>query len=103
MLTLQFPSNELGEFLEKILPSIKKKKFRFIFIYILTLFYFSIPAFQIPYFEFYHFRITSLMEQRAIDENLLYYPQQSWVNIENVNPNLLKAIISMEDGEFFFH
>lgn len=103
MLSAQFPENELGEILQKILPSLKKKKFRYIFIYILFLLYFSIPAFQIPYFEYNHFRITSLMEQRAIDENLLYYPRQSWENINNVNPDLLKAIISMEDGEFFSH
>lgn len=65
--------------------------------------YFSLPALQIPYFDYYHFRITSLMEQRAMDNNLLYYPRQSWTNINDVNPNLLKAIISMEDGEFFSH
>ena len=43
------------------------------------------------------------MEQRAFEHNLLYYPRQSWVNIDNVNPDLLKAIISMEDGNFFHH
>jgi monofunctional biosynthetic peptidoglycan transglycosylase len=43
------------------------------------------------------------MEQRAINENLLYYPRQSWVNINDVNPALLRAIIAMEDGEYFSH
>ncbi len=103
MSSVQFPENELGETLNRILPSFKKKKIRYIFLYICFLFYFSIPAFQIPYLEYYHFRITSLMEQRAIDNNLIYYPRQSWTNINDVNPNLLKAIISMEDGEFFSH
>lgn len=103
MSSFQFPENELGEILERILPAYKRKKFRVIFLYLLFLLYFSIPAFQIPYFEFYHFRITSLMEQRAINENLLYYPRQSWVNINDVNPNLLRAIIAMEDGEYFSH
>ena len=103
MLSVQFPGNELGYLLDRILPSLKKKKFSFISIYILFLLYFSIPALQIPYFEYYHFRITSLMEQRAINKNLLYYPRQSWENINDVNPGLLKAIISMEDGGFFSH
>ncbi len=103
MLSIQFPENELGEILGKVLPTFNQKKFRYILLYILFLLYFSIPSFQIPYFEYYHFRITSLMEQRAIDGNLLYYPHQSWENINDVNPDLLKAIISMEDGEFFSH
>jgi monofunctional biosynthetic peptidoglycan transglycosylase len=103
MSSVQFPENELGETLNRILPSFKKKKIRYIISYILFLFYFSIPAFQIPYLEYCHFRITSLMEQRAIDNNLIYYPAQSWTNLDDVNPNLLKAIISMEDGEFFSH
>jgi monofunctional biosynthetic peptidoglycan transglycosylase len=43
------------------------------------------------------------MEQRAIENFMIYYPRQSWAEIENVNPNVLKAIISMEDGKFFSH
>lgn len=43
------------------------------------------------------------MEQRAIENNLLFYPRQSWVDIVDVNPNLLRSIISMEDGSFFQH
>lgn len=103
MLSVQFPENELGEILNRILPSFKKKKIRYFLLYFLFLFYFSIPAFQIPYLEYYHFRLTSLMEQRALDAGLIYYPKQSWINLDDVNPNLLKAIISMEDGEFFSH
>ncbi len=101
--SLQFPENELGEFFNRILPRLKKRKFISFFSYILFLLYFSLPAFQIPYFEYYHFRITSLMEQRAIENSLLFYPRQSWTSINNVNPNLLKAIIAMEDGAFFTH
>ena len=101
--SFQFPENELGLILERTLPYLKKNKFRLTAFYILFLFYFSLPAFQIPYFEYYHFRITSLMEQRALENNLLYYPTQSWTSIDNVNPNLLKGIISMEDGSFFSH
>jgi monofunctional glycosyltransferase len=95
--------NELGVFLEKLLPSIKKRKFRYFFCYILFLVYFSIPSLQIPILEYNTFRVTSLMEQRAIENNLLFYPRQSWCGINVVNPNLLKGIISMEDGKFFIH
>ncbi|GAB4292300.1 MAG: hypothetical protein Kow0098_12110 [Ignavibacteriaceae bacterium] len=43
------------------------------------------------------------MEQRAIENDLFFYPRQNWTDIEDINPHLLKAIISMEDGKFFTH
>jgi monofunctional biosynthetic peptidoglycan transglycosylase len=95
--------NELGEFLVKYFPYIKRRKFRFLFGYILFIVYFSIPSLQIPILEYNTFRVTSLMEQRAIENKLLFYPRQSWCGINDVNPNLLKGIISMEDGKFFIH
>lgn len=95
--------NELGLLFSKVLPSIKKNKFKFISIYIVFILYFSIPTFQIPILEYNHFRITSLMEQRAIENFLFFYPKQSWVGFNDVSPNLFKAIISMEDGNFFNH
>jgi monofunctional glycosyltransferase len=101
--SLQFPENELGKALDKAIPYFKKHKVRISAAYVFFLLYFSLPAFQIPYFEYYHFRITSLMEQRALEHNMLYYPEQSWTSIYDVNPNLLKGIISMEDGAFFSH
>lgn len=101
--SLQFPENELGAAFGRLVPRIKAHKFRFAAGYIIFLLYFSIPAFQVPYFEYYHFRVTSLMEQRALDNYLLFYPEQSWTSISDVNPNLLKGIISMEDGSFFSH
>jgi len=103
MINFQFPGNEIGFLLDKIIPFIKRRKLQSILLYIVFIFYFSLPSFQIPLLQYSHFRITSLMEQRAFEHNLLYYPGQSWVNIDNVNPNLLKAIISMEDGNFFHH
>ena len=101
--SLQFPENEIGKAFERILPYTKDHKIKVISAYILFLLYFSLPALQIPYFEYYHFRITSLMEQRAMEHNLVYYPEQSWTSISNVNPSLLKGIISIEDGAFFSH
>jgi monofunctional glycosyltransferase len=95
--------NELGEFFNKLLPSIKKRKFRYLLFYLLFIIYFSIPSLQLPILEYNTFRITSLMEQRAIENKMLFFPQQSWCSINDVNPILLKGIISMEDGKFFSH
>jgi monofunctional glycosyltransferase len=103
MNNIQFSHNELGIILIKVLPLIREKKAKIFLVYILSILYFSLPSFQIPLLEYSHFRITSLMEQRAIENNMVYYPKQSWVSIDDVNPMALKAIISMEDGSFFQH
>jgi monofunctional glycosyltransferase len=95
--------NELGLCLDMVLPLIKKRKYFYLFIYFLFVFYASVPSFQIPVLEYNTFRVTSLMEQRGIENNLDYYPRQSWCSINEINPNLLKGIISMEDGKFFIH
>jgi monofunctional biosynthetic peptidoglycan transglycosylase len=99
----QFSKNELAEIFGKALPTIKKKKIFFSFLYIALIFYFSIPSFNIPWLQYGRTRITSLMEQRALENFMIYYPRQSWVDIDDVNPSLLKAIVSMEDGKFFTH
>jgi monofunctional biosynthetic peptidoglycan transglycosylase len=99
----QFPVNELAENFSKVLPIFKKRKVFFSFIYLISIFYFSIPSFSIPWLQYNGTRITSLMEQRALQNFMLFYPKQSWVDIDDVQPNLLKAIISMEDGRFFIH
>lgn len=99
----QFPINELAEIFCKVLPTLKKRKVFFLLIYLVLIFYFSIPSFNIPWLQYGRTRITSLMEQRALENFMIYYPRQSWADIDDVNPNLLKAIISMEDGKFFIH
>ncbi|HAB51726.1 MAG TPA: monofunctional biosynthetic peptidoglycan transglycosylase [Ignavibacteriales bacterium] len=99
----QFPINELAEIFSKALPLIKKRKFFFSIIYLILVLYFSIPSFNIPWLQYNGTRITSLMEQRALKNFMIYYPRQAWADIDNVNPNLLRAIISMEDGKFFKH
>jgi len=103
MQTFQFPESEIGILLRKALPSIKKRKLQSFILYFLFIIYFSIPSFQIPLLEYSHIRITSLMEQRAFEHGLIFYPRESWVSINDVNPNLLKSIISMEDDAFFQH
>jgi monofunctional biosynthetic peptidoglycan transglycosylase len=103
MNNIQFPQLEISLLLEKSFPYLKARKIQSIILYFLSILYLSIPSFQIPVLEYSHFRITSLMQQRAIEHNLLFYPRQEWINIDDVNPKLLKGIISMEDGSFFQH
>ncbi|MBZ0199954.1 MAG: monofunctional biosynthetic peptidoglycan transglycosylase [Ignavibacteriaceae bacterium] len=103
MQNYQLPENELGELFNRFIPVVKKNKFKTLIITFLFLFYFSFPGLQIPILEYNSFRITSLMEQRAFEHYMLFYPRQSWVDIDDVKPALLKAIISMEDGKFFTH
>jgi monofunctional biosynthetic peptidoglycan transglycosylase len=102
-MSLQLPDNEMAFILEKISLPVKRRKLTAILLYIIFIFYFSLPSFQIPVLEYNQFRFTSLMEQRALEKNLFFYPEQSWVDIDDVNPNALKAILSMEDGSFFRH
>ncbi len=99
----QFPQNELAIYFDKIFPIVKKNKVKSLLVFILLIFYLSIPAFQIPILQYNGFRVTSLMEQRAIEHRLVFYPRQSWVDIDDVKPALLKSIISLEDGSFFTH
>ncbi len=95
--------NELSLIFSKLAEYYQRKKVRFIFFYLLFLFYFSIPGLQIPLFEYNTACITSLMEQRAIENFLLFYPRHSVIDVDKVNPNLLRSIIAMEDGSFFYH
>jgi len=101
--SIQFPPLEIASFFERIFISAKKRKFLSFIGYLVFLFYASIPSFQVPILQYNCFRVTSLMEQRAIENFLVFYPRQSWVDIDNVNPNLLRGIVSMEDGSFFTH
>lgn len=103
MATAQLPESEIANLFEKILPFVKRRKFQSFFLYLLFLFYFSIPSFEIPLLEYNHQRISSLMEQRALEHDMVFYPKESWININEINPNLLKAIISLEDDAFFIH
>jgi len=99
----QYPPNELAEIFIKVLPFFKKRKYLSSLIYLAVIFYFSVPSFTIPVLQFKPTRLTSLMEQRALENFMIYYPKQSWIDIDKVSPDLLKAIISMEDGKFFLH
>lgn len=95
--------NELGTLWDAALPAIKRNKIKSILFYLFFVFYFSLPALQIPMLELKRSNVSSLMEQRALGNYLFFYPRQSWISIDDVNPNLLKGIIAMEDGSFFNH
>lgn len=103
MLYSQFPPFELEIIFSMLIPTVKRRKFFALSAYLIFIFYFSVPAFNIPWISVSSVRLTSLMEQRALENFLIYFPEQCWVRIEDINPNLLKAIISIEDGKFFSH
>ncbi len=94
---------EIAFYFNRVLNYFKTHRIKSILVYFVVVGYLSIPSFQIPVLEYNTFRITSLMEQRAIEHYMLYYPSQSWAGIGSVNPAILKSIISIEDGKFFIH
>jgi monofunctional biosynthetic peptidoglycan transglycosylase len=99
----QFPECELAAQFDKIIPYIKKRRLLSVFFYIIFVLYFSLPFLNMPLLEYKSFRTTSLMEQRAIEHYMLFYPRQSWADYDEVNPKLYQAILSMEDGAFLMH
>jgi len=99
----QFPENEVGVLFNKFVIKYKRKKLLFSILYLVIIFYFTMPSFLVPVLEYKGFRVTALMEQRAIESGLFYYPRQSWVNLKDVNPNLSRCIVGLEDGKFFKH
>lgn len=100
---VQFQPNELGNLFDKFLPFYRQRKKTYWLVYILLLFYLSLPSFMIPTLEWGRFRVTALMEQRAIENYMLFYPRQSWSSFGDINPMLPKCIIGLEDGKFFNH
>ncbi|MGE5430617.1 MAG: monofunctional biosynthetic peptidoglycan transglycosylase [Syntrophomonadaceae bacterium] len=100
---MQFPENELGELYTRAIPKLQERKFMFGVLYVAFVMYMCIPSFEIPLIEYSRFRVTSVMEQRAMEHFMLYYPKQSWATLQDINPNLLKSVVSMEDGKFFIH
>ncbi|HEX2866299.1 MAG TPA: monofunctional biosynthetic peptidoglycan transglycosylase [Ignavibacteriales bacterium] len=100
---MQFAENELGELFGRAVPKLQKRKFIFGLCYLAFVMYMSVPSFEIPLLEYSRFRLTSVMEQRAMEHFMWYYPRQSWASFNEINPNFLKSVVSMEDGKFFVH
>jgi monofunctional biosynthetic peptidoglycan transglycosylase len=88
---------------DRIMAAFRAHKLRTIFLYLLFLLYFSLPGLQIPLFEYQTKRISSVMEQRAIEHFMVFYPAQSRVSLDEVSPVLYKSILCMEDDGFFTH
>ncbi|MDO8549284.1 MAG: hypothetical protein Q7S39_03905, partial [Ignavibacteria bacterium] len=66
----QFPHLEISQSYEKFISLVKRNKIKSILLYLIFIFYFSIPSLNIPVLEYNSFRLTSLMEQRAIGKKL---------------------------------
>lgn len=81
----------------------RKSPFKFYLISILVIFYISIPGFHIPSLEITRTRITGVMEQRAIENFLIFYPKQSWLSYNSIPDNFKRAAIGVEDDGFFYH
>lgn len=81
----------------------RKSPLKFFLILILAIFYISVPGFHIPSLELTKTRITGVMEQRAIENFFIYYPQQSWLNYKSIPDNFKRAAVGVEDDGFFYH
>ncbi|MCU7496034.1 MAG: monofunctional biosynthetic peptidoglycan transglycosylase [Ignavibacteria bacterium] len=93
----------MGELYGRALPKLQQRKLLFGVLYVVFVMYMCIPSFDIPLIEYSRFRVSSVMEERALEHFMLYYPKQSWVSLDDVSPNLLRSVVSMEDGKFFMH
>lgn len=80
-----------------------KSPFKFILISFTIIFYLAIPGFHISSLEISRTRISGVMEQRAFQNFLIYYPYQYWLNYNEIPDNFKRAIIVMEDDGFVFH
>jgi len=94
---------EITVLTDAFIHAFKKHKIRTTLLYFLFLLYFSLPGLQVPLLEYQTKRISSVMEQRAIEHFLIFYPSQSAVSVDEVSPVLYKSILCMEDDGFFTH
>lgn len=81
MLITQFSKSKIAQILDKRISFIKKRKIQNFLRYILFIIYFSIPSSKISLLQYKRLRITSFMEERALQHNLIFYPKQSLVDI----------------------
>ena len=80
------------------------KLFRFLFKSLLW--FFGISIFFVVLFKFVPVPFTPLMVIRAIENKVAgkeNYFSHDWEPIENISPNLQKAVIASEDGTFLTH
>jgi monofunctional biosynthetic peptidoglycan transglycosylase len=76
------------------------------FIWKATLWFFGLSTLSVIVFKWVPIPITPLMITRAIDQKLdgeEMICSHDWEPLENISPNLQKAVIASEDGNFLKH
>jgi monofunctional biosynthetic peptidoglycan transglycosylase len=81
----------------------KKSPLKFFIVAAILVFYIAIPGYHIPSLEITRTRISGVMEQRAIENFLLYYPYQSWLNYDEIPIDVKRAVLVLEDDGFAIH
>jgi monofunctional biosynthetic peptidoglycan transglycosylase len=81
----------------------QKSPFKFLLILFILIFYIAIPSFTIPSLEITRTRISGVMEQRALENFLLFYPEQKWISYDEIPVQFKQAALVMEDDGFATH
>lgn len=81
----------------------RKSRFKFLSILFISIFYIAIPSFTIPSLEISRTRISGVMEQRALENFLLFYPKQKWISYNDIPVQFKQAALVMEDDGFATH
>ena len=92
---------------KKKLPESNTTKLKiFGFIKKVTLWFFAVSVLLVLVFKFVPVPFTPLMITRAIEQKLdgkEMTCSHDWVSIDEISPNLQKAVIASEDGTFMQH
>lgn len=81
----------------------QKSKIKFFFFSAVIIFYLAVPGFQIPTLELTRTRISAVMEQRSLENFLIFFPLQDWVDYEEIPLQFKQAFFVMEDDGFVSH
>lgn len=81
----------------------RKSPRKFLALFFITIFYIAIPSFNIPALEITRTRISGVMEQRAIENFMIYYPEQNWINYNEIPIYFKQAALVLEDDGFASH
>ncbi|MGB9664115.1 MAG: biosynthetic peptidoglycan transglycosylase [Ignavibacteria bacterium] len=81
----------------------RKSPLKFLFVCIIIILYIAIPSFNIPALEITRTRISGVMEQRALENFLLFYPEQDWIAYDEIPIQFKQAALVMEDDGFAYH
>lgn len=81
----------------------EQSRLKFLVIFSILIFYIAIPSFHIPSLEITRTRISGVMEQRALENFLIFYPAQHWISYDRIPVSFKQAALVMEDDGFAFH